>query len=262
MAFLSSVRGIFGATGRSRIQSGPYSAAYTTTQNFSVPVSGEYDVWCIGGGGAGGSSYGSGGGSGYYTKSRVNLDATLTYTASIGAGAPSTPGGFNRTGGTGGTTSVGDALIGSFVTANGGTGGADGSLASPQGKGGDGGSGGGGAATDGNFGGGIGGWWGSNGTGSNRPAGLGQLGVAYGAGTNAEIPPGGHGAWPGTNAPAGSPNHRNYGGITANKYGAGLGPSGLGSTDHTARGSGGPGSSWQGAGIFGVGGMVVIQKVE
>lgn len=248
MPINASIRGSFGAQGKFGAEKIlPYTAGYLSTTTFTVPGTGLYDVYVVGGGAAGGSSYGSGGGSGYYSKVTTTLSAGSTYTATIGAGAPSTPSGYNYTGGNGGTTSV--TLGGTTVaSAGGGTGGSDG------GNGGNGGSGGGGAATDGNSGGGNGGYWGSNGTGGNAAAGSGQLGLGYNSGNNSKIPPGGQGVYG-----VGPTNHRNYAGILG--YGAGLGSGGLNATDHTARGAGGGGAGWNQPGRFGVAGFVVIDRV-
>jgi hypothetical protein len=208
---------------------------------FTVPRTGNYVIYIIGGGGAAGASwygnfYGSGGGSGFYNELRTFLTQNEVLTINIGAGGPGAA--WNGAGGAGGTTSVVRSGV-TLVSAGGGN---------PGGNavGGSGGSGGGPGPANSDFRPGQGGYNGSNGQNSAGTGGSGQLGVAYGSGYNLFIPPGGSGSYAGGANP--------WAGI----YGFGAAAQAGGNTAGQAAGGGGGGGSWATAAQPGRSGLVVV----
>lgn len=240
-----------------------YQGAFFVSTTWNPPVSGTYEIHCVGGGGGGSSKYGGPGGSGFYATNNLSLDSSTTYTITIGAaGTRNTTGGSN--GGTGGQTS-----FHGLVTANGGTGG----TGSWSANGGSGGSGGGGGAYAGTGrGGSAPGYDGSNGSpqfsGQSAGApGTGQLGVAWGLGTNERIPGGGAGGFLGYDGVVGHPS-AGYGGRYRGIYGFGEGRGG-GYGDAftnwkfaTGRGCGGGSGNWyNNSAGDGVAGMIVWRLI-
>lgn len=212
----------------------PYG--FTSSTTWTVPHTGSYTIYCVGGGAGSsgsyyyGNYYGAGGGSGYYNTAIVSLTQGQSLTINIGGGGGSA--------GSGGSTSVvsgstlcsagGGSPGGNGYGGNGGSGGGPGALNSPW-------------SSDNR-----GGYSGSNSRAGAGSAGIGQLNVAYGSGTNPYIPPGGNGSY------AGGPI--TYDGI----YGFGAGAQADNNQNGIARGGGAGGSSWAQGQHSGNGGMVVI----
>ena len=214
---------------------------FLSTTTWYAPSSGTYTFHAIGGGGGGsdyfgnnGSIYGAGGGSGYYTTTSVSLSAGQAVTISIGAGgAPFA---------TGGTTSIVSGGT-TLLSAAGGQG------APSSGAGGDGGSGGAPGVSGSQFIRAHGGYHGSDGETNDLQEGLGQLGVAFGLGTNPYIPPGGSSSYEAALAAA------YYDGI----YGFGAGAQAASNQDGICAGGGAGGATWAQPRRSGQSGMVVIE---
>ena len=235
-----------------------YQGVFYTSTTWTPPLSGVYEIHCIGGGGGGSSYYGAPGGGGRWASGLLELSSLTSYTITVGAlGNRST--GHNQTAGTGGQTS-----FSTLMSSLGGTGGTGyGSLI-----GGSGGSGGGGGMNSGGRGGGSGGFDGSNGSvgSTGGPAGSGQLGVAWGVGTDERIPGGGAGGFiNGTQAHHSSGFGGRYRGI----YGFGMGRGGNYADAvpnwkfATGRGCGGGSGNWyNGSSGSGEGGMVVWKYIS
>ena len=221
------------------------AAGFLSSTTWTVPFTGNYIVYCVGGG-AGGSTwnssankfYGAGGGSGYLNSPTVSLNAGETLTISVAA-------------------AVGGDLNGnsSSVTRGGAT------LASAGGgkkgvtAGGNGGSGGGGAAKDGYLTGQIGGYHGSNGQANAAPEGTGgrgQTSQSWSNGSNPLIPPGGSSSYQRSIISA-----AHYDGI----YGYGAGPQAKSNQAGQCAGGGGAGAEWGFGPYWGAAGMVVIALV-
>ncbi len=234
-----------------------YQGAFYASTTWTPPVSGIYEIYCIGGGGGGSSFYGSPGGGGFLNSRFVNLDSSVSYTITIGAlGARNT--------GTGDASAGGNTSFSTDLTARGGGGGRN----TNNRTGGSGGSGGGGGMRSDGNGGGPGGYDGSNGAtaGAGGPAGTGQLGVAWGLGTNDKIPAGGAGAF--VNGGGAHPSS-GFGGRYRGIYGFGMGRGGnygdfvLNWKFATGRGcAGGAGNWYIGSSGDGAAGMVVWRLVD
>ena len=222
---------------------------FTSTTTWTVPGewSGTWRLLAIGGGGGAGGqevpgNSGGGGGSGFKSEVSVTLSAGQSISINIGGGGS---GAFtSQAAGNGGPTTVVRSGV-TLITANGGS-------ARPAGtaNGGNGGSGGGDAADGGGQGAGLGGYNGSNGqNGANGGSpGSGQLGVAFGNGTDLFIPPGGAAGYRGLDPTA----------VWLGVFGIGSGNGGFSNTSPTCRGGGGGGGTWAQSGRAGSGGMVVF----
>lgn len=122
-----------------------YQGAFYTSTTWIPPISGVYEIHCIGGGGGGSSYYGAPGGGGRWALGLLELSSSTSYTITIGALGNRSTGRF-QTAGTGGQT-----FFSTLISSLGGTGGGS----SDSGRGGSGGSGGGGGATTSGTGGGL-----------------------------------------------------------------------------------------------------------
>lgn len=210
----------------------PIVVVFTSSQTWTVPSTGTYTLIAIGGGGGSGSAgnVANGGGSGRMTATAgVALTSGQSVVVTLGSGGGSA-------GDQGGTTS----FVRSGTTLCSATGG-DGGRGSATGHGGSGGGGGGdatGAAYPG-----PGGYWGSHGTknpGGGTMFGNGQLGVAYGLGTDQRIPSGGAGSYAGNNGAA-----------WAGLFGSGGGLSASTNENGIQRGGGAGGATWAQSGRSG-----------
>jgi hypothetical protein len=210
---------------------------FTTTTTWTAPTTGTYRLYAVGGGGGAsptfnGNFYGSGGGSGIYATTTVSITAGDVLTISIGGGGGGS--------GSGGTTTI----VRSGVTLLSAAGGSPGG----NGVGGAGGSGGGVGPANSDFRASLGGYNGSNGQSAAGVGGTGQLGAAYGLGTNTYIPPGGSGGY--LSAPGPSP----WSGIL------GFGAGNQAGTDQNGQcaGGGAGGGNWAGTSRVGAAGLVVV----
>jgi hypothetical protein len=216
----------------------PTVNVFTSSTTYTIPYTGTWTLIAIGGGGGSGSSgnVANGGGSGRLTAASTSCTAGDSIVVTLGGG-----------GGTAGDAGGATTMVRGGVTLSSGAGG-DGGRGSGTGAGGSGGGGGGdgsGATYPG-----PGGYWGSNGNknpGGGSAVGAGQLGVAYGLGTDTRIPSGGAGSYAGNNGTA-----------WAGLYGSGGGLSAAANENGIQRGGGAGGATWAQPGRSGNTGIAAI----
>jgi len=214
----------------------PQVYGFTGSTTWTVPQTGTYTLYTVGGGAGDsgtnyyGNYYGAGGGSGYYATTTASLTAGQSISINIGGGGGA--------GGGGGTTSI--VRSGSTLLSSSG--------GNPGGNayGGSGGSGGGSGPPNSPFTPNQGGYSGSNSQANTGSAGSGQLGVSFGNGTDANIPPGGNGSYAGATV--------SWAGI----LGQGSGNQASSNQSGQCSGGGAGGRPWSGGARSGASGLIVI----
>lgn len=214
----------------------PEVFGFTSSTTWTVPRTGTYTLYTVGGGAGDsgtnyyGNYYGAGGGSGRYATTTVSMTAGQSISINIGGGGGA--------GGSGGTTSI----VRSGTTLLSSTGGGPGGNA----FGGAGGSGGGSGPPNSPFSPNQGGYSGSNSQANTGSAGAGQLSVSFGNGTEPNIPPGGNGSYASSTV--------SWAGI----LGYGSGSQASSNQSGQCSGGGAGGRPWSGGARSGAAGLIVI----
>jgi len=216
----------------------PQAFGFTSSTTYTIPRTGTWTFYTVGGGagdsGANnyGNYYGAGGASGYYSTGTASLNSGESVSINIGGGGGA--------GGAGGTTSIVRNSTGStLLSSSGGNPGGNG-------YGGNGGSGSGSGPPGSPFLPNQGGYDGSNSKQNTGSAGQGQLGVAWGSGTNSNIPPGGNGSYESAYV------------VWAGIYGFGGGNQATSNQNGQCAGGGAGGRTWSGGPRSGSSGLIVL----